>query len=86
MTVTREIDLGGRTLQVETGRVALQANGAVTVRMGDTLVLATATMSDEDREEHAEQGHQQADYRKAAGKHWYLLDRLENARFRLNGL
>src|SRR5437899_10939193 len=49
MTVTREIDLGGRTFQVETGRLAAQANGAVTVRMGDTIVMGTATMSAEDR-------------------------------------
>src|SRR5438876_1982233 len=50
MTVTREIDLGGRSLQVETGRLAAQANGAVTVRMGDTIVMGTATMSAQDRE------------------------------------
>ena len=50
MTVTREIDLGGRTLQVETGRLAHQANGAVTVRMDDTIVMGTATMSAEDRQ------------------------------------
>ena len=41
--VSREI--AGRTLSLETGRVANQAGGAVTVRYGDTMVLATATMA-----------------------------------------
>ena len=36
---------GGRTLTIETGRLALQANAAVTVRYGDTMVLATAVQS-----------------------------------------
>ena len=36
---------GGRVLEIETGLLAKQANGAVTVRYGDTVVLATATMS-----------------------------------------
>lgn len=37
--------IGGRELVIETGLLARQANGAVTVRYGDTVVLATATMS-----------------------------------------
>jgi len=37
-----EIEIGGRPLIVETGSVARQADGAVTVRMGDTVVLVTA--------------------------------------------
>jgi polyribonucleotide nucleotidyltransferase len=37
--------IGETTLTVETGRLAKQAGGAVTVRMGDSMVLATATMS-----------------------------------------
>ena len=45
-----ELDLDGRTLRIETGRMAKQADGAVLVTMGDTVVLATATMSDEPRE------------------------------------
>lgn len=45
-----ELDLGGRTLRIETGRVAKQADGSVLVYLGDTVVLATATMSDEVRE------------------------------------
>ncbi|MEX0749915.1 MAG: polyribonucleotide nucleotidyltransferase, partial [Dehalococcoidia bacterium] len=42
-TVTRE--LGGKTLTLETGRIAGLAGGAVTVRYGDTVVLCTATMA-----------------------------------------
>lgn len=46
-----ELDLvDDRTLRIETGRVAKQADGAVLVSMGDTIVLATATMSDTPRE------------------------------------
>jgi DNA polymerase III epsilon subunit family exonuclease len=43
---TFEIELGGRTLTIETGRLALLAGGAVTVRYGDTLVLGTANRSE----------------------------------------
>ncbi len=39
-TFTAEI--GGRTLEISTGQLAGQAGGAVTVRYGDTVVLATA--------------------------------------------
>jgi len=39
------LQIGGRILEVETGLLAGQANGAVTVRYGDTVVLATAVMS-----------------------------------------
>ncbi len=39
------LQLGGRILEVETGLLAGQANGAVTARYGDTVVLATAVMS-----------------------------------------
>jgi polyribonucleotide nucleotidyltransferase len=37
--------IGDKEIQIETGRLAQQAGGAVTARMGDTMVLATATMS-----------------------------------------
>ncbi|HLR25372.1 MAG TPA: polyribonucleotide nucleotidyltransferase [Fodinibius sp.] len=37
----------GKTLSVETGRIAKQADGAVMVRMGDTMVLCTAVSSKE---------------------------------------
>ena len=41
-TFTREITLGARTISIETGKVAKQADGAVVVRSGDTMVLVTA--------------------------------------------
>jgi DNA polymerase III epsilon subunit family exonuclease len=41
-----ETQFAGRTLTVETGKLALLAGGAVTVRFGDTMVLATANRSD----------------------------------------
>ncbi|MCY7781731.1 MULTISPECIES: polyribonucleotide nucleotidyltransferase [unclassified Bacillus (in: firmicutes)] len=41
------IDWAGRTLTVETGQLAKQANGAVMIRYGDTAVLSTATASKE---------------------------------------
>ncbi|HUD72598.1 MAG TPA: polyribonucleotide nucleotidyltransferase, partial [Dongiaceae bacterium] len=40
--LTKSIEFGGRTLTIETGRMAKQADGAVTVRFGDTVVLVTA--------------------------------------------
>ena len=42
--------LGNSTLVIETGRLAGQAGGAVTVRCGDTMILATATMAGTPRE------------------------------------
>ena len=47
MTEKREIQLGEGTLAIETGRMARQADGSCTVRVGDTVVLATATMARE---------------------------------------
>lgn len=41
------LQLGGRELSISTGLLAGQANGAVTVQYGDTVVLATAVMSKE---------------------------------------
>jgi polyribonucleotide nucleotidyltransferase len=38
----RQLTIGGRTLSIETGRLAKQADGAVIVRSGDTMVLVTA--------------------------------------------
>jgi polyribonucleotide nucleotidyltransferase len=40
---TVEIDLGGKTLKLETGRVARQANGAVLATLGETVVLCAVT-------------------------------------------
>ncbi|HAP32730.1 MAG TPA: polyribonucleotide nucleotidyltransferase, partial [Firmicutes bacterium] len=45
-----QVDLAGKTLTLETGKVAKQASGAVMVRYGDTALLATATLSAEPRE------------------------------------
>jgi polyribonucleotide nucleotidyltransferase len=42
-----EVDLGGRIITLETGKVAKQANGAVVVRSGDSVVLVSACMADE---------------------------------------
>lgn len=42
----REMEIGGRTFSLETGRVAKQADGAVIARYGDTVVLVTATYAE----------------------------------------
>jgi polyribonucleotide nucleotidyltransferase len=47
---TREISIGGRTISLETGRLAKQADGAVLVRSGDTVVLVTACAAANPRE------------------------------------
>ena len=46
---TFEMEVGGRKLIIENGKMAKQANGAVLVRYGDTVVLVTATASKEPR-------------------------------------
>jgi DNA polymerase III epsilon subunit family exonuclease len=43
---TFETQFAGRTLTIETGKIALLAGGAVTVRFGDTMLLGTANRSD----------------------------------------
>ena len=45
-----EFELDGKTVTLETGRLARQAGGAVVVRCGDTQVLVTATAAAEPRE------------------------------------
>src|SRR5574340_1278142 len=47
MLQTVEVDLGGRTITLETGKMAKQANGAVVVRSGDSVVLVSACMSEQ---------------------------------------
>ncbi len=47
---TFSIEIGGRTLSVDVGRVAAQANGAAFMHYGDTTVLSTATASDKPRD------------------------------------
>lgn len=44
------MELGGRPLTLETGRLAKQANGAVLVRYGETVVLCTVTASNEPKD------------------------------------
>ena len=44
------MELAGRTLRIDIGRVAAQANGAAFMHYGDTVVLCTATASDKPRE------------------------------------
>ena len=45
--ITQDIEfVPDRTLSLETGRIAKQADGSVVVRLGDTMVLSTATLSD----------------------------------------
>ncbi len=50
MTKQVVIDIGGRPLTIETGRLAKQANGSVQVRFGDTVVLVTACIQTEPRQ------------------------------------
>ena len=47
---TFSTELGGRTLTIETGKIAKQANGAVLVRYGETAVVVAATGTDTPRE------------------------------------
>lgn len=44
MPTKHEIEIGGRTLSIETGLLAPQAHGAAVIRYGDTMVLVTAVM------------------------------------------
>ena len=44
------IEIGGRTLSIDIGRVCAQANGAALLRYGDTTVLSTATASEKPRD------------------------------------
>ncbi len=50
MYKTFSMELGGRTLSVDIGRVGKQANGCAFMHYGDTTVLSTATASDKPRE------------------------------------
>jgi len=49
--IKKVIDLGdGRTIEIETGKLAKQADGSVVVKMGDTMLLATVVSSPEAKE------------------------------------
>lgn len=70
MTHKKEIEIGGRTLSLETGKVAKQADGAAWVRYGDTIVLA-AVVTDKQSDESKDFFPLTVDYREktaAAGK------------------
>ena len=45
-----EMELGGRTLSVEIGKIAQMANGSCIIRYADTVILVTATNSDVPRD------------------------------------
>jgi len=47
MVIKKSIELEGKTLSIETGKLAKQADGAVVVRYGDTMVLVTAVAAEE---------------------------------------
>lgn len=51
MIYIKEVEIGGKILSIETGRYAKQADGAVMVRYGDTMVLVTATAAEEAKED-----------------------------------
>jgi len=44
------VDIDGKTISIEAGDLARQAGGAVVIRLGDTMVLVTATMAKKARE------------------------------------
>lgn len=48
--ITNTIEIGGKKITVETGKLAKQASGACTVRVGDTVVLVTAVAAKEPKE------------------------------------
>ncbi len=50
MIHSHEFEVGGKTLSIETGRVAKQAGGAVLLGMGETVILGVATMSENPRD------------------------------------
>ncbi|MEJ2542520.1 MAG: polyribonucleotide nucleotidyltransferase [Calditrichaceae bacterium] len=50
MHISKSIELNGKTLTIETGKLAKQANGAVVVRYGDTMVLVTAVAAEDANE------------------------------------
>jgi len=50
LIIRKEIEIGGKPLIIETGKMAKQADGAVTLRYGDTMMLVTAVASNSPRE------------------------------------
>jgi polyribonucleotide nucleotidyltransferase len=50
MVHKKELEIGGRTMTFETGRLARQATGAVLITYGETMVLTTVVLADSPRE------------------------------------
>lgn len=70
MVVIKEAEIGGKTLKIEAGRFAKQANGSVMVTYGETMILVTAVMAESAKED-ADFFPLQVEYRErlsAAGK------------------
>jgi polyribonucleotide nucleotidyltransferase len=51
MVVTKEVEIGGKIISIETGKYAKQAGGSVMVRFGETMVLVTAVAAEEAKED-----------------------------------
>ena len=49
METTLKAEIGGKTLSIQTGKVAKQASGSVVVRCGDTIVLVTTVSAHKER-------------------------------------
>ena len=49
--IVKTFEIGGKTISIETGRLARQADGAVVLKMGDTMILATAVAAKEAKED-----------------------------------
>ncbi len=48
--ITKSVEIDGKTLQFETGKIAKQADGSTVLRMGDTMVLVTACSEESERQ------------------------------------
>ena len=75
-----ELELAGRTLSIETGKVAKQADAAVWVQYGETIILATA-VSSKTFSEGRDFLPLTVDYR----ERMYAAGRIPGARFRREG-
>jgi polyribonucleotide nucleotidyltransferase len=51
MVYSKEVEIGGKILSIETGKYAKQADGAIMVRYGDTMVFVSAVASDEAKDD-----------------------------------
>ena len=50
MIIRESVNIAGREITIETGRIAKQAGGAVVVSQGDTYILVTAVASTDERD------------------------------------